>query len=59
MKKPREKQNVLEIMEKNKENKKIKKNKATLSASKNMSESEMIDNENKKLERMNNRILFR
>ena len=53
IKKPREKQNVLEIMEKNKENKKIKKNKATLSASKNMSESEMIDNENKKLERMN------
>ena len=53
IKKPREKQNVMEIMEKNKENKKIKKNKQTLSASKNMSESVIIDNENKKLERMN------
>ena len=53
IKRPREKQNVIEIMEKNKENKKLKKNKQTLSASKNMSESVMIDNENKKLERMN------
>ena len=53
IKRPREKQNVMEIMEKNKENKKIKKSKQTLSASKNMSESVMIDNENKKLERMN------
>ena len=53
IKRPREKQNVMEIMEKNKENKKIKKYKQTLSASKNMSESLMIDNENKKLERMN------
>ena len=52
-KRPREKQNMIEIMEKNKENKKVKKNKGTLSNSKNMSESVMIDTENKKLARMN------
>ena len=44
------KQKNNEIKEKNKENKKKKKN---LAENKNMSESCMIDNENKKLERMN------
>ena len=53
IKKPREKQNIAERIEKNKENKKPKKNKATLTGSKNLSESLMIDTENKKLERMN------
>ena len=53
IKKTREKQNIVEILEKNKENKKIKKNKNTLSGTKNISESLMIDSENKKLERMN------
>ena len=53
IKKTREKQNIQERIEKNKENKKPKKNKATLTGSKNLSESLMIDTENKKLERMN------
>ena len=53
IKKPREKQNIAERIEKNKENKKLKKNKATLTGNKNLSESLMIDTENKKLERMN------
>ena len=53
LKKNREKQNISEIMEKNKENKKIKKNKNNVTGNKNMSESLMIDTENKKLERMN------
>ena len=58
IKKPKEKTNYSEIIEKNKENKKIKKNKSIVSNSnntgnKNISESLMIDTENKKLERMN------
>ena len=53
IKKTRDKKNIVEILEKNKENKKIKKNKNTLSGTKNISESLMIDSENKKLERMN------
>ena len=59
LKKPREKQNHIEIIEKNKENKKLKKNKSSVTnvtnvtGSKNISESLMIDTENKKLERMN------
>ena len=57
IKKPKEKTNYSEIIEKNKENKKIKKNKSIVSNSnntgnKNISESLMIDTENKKLERL-------
>ena len=53
IKKVREKTNYSEIIEKNKENKKIKKNKNNNTANKNISESLIIDTENKKLERMN------
>ena len=53
LKKAREKTNYSEIIEKNKENKKIKKNKNNNIGNKNISESLMIDTENKKLERMN------
>ena len=54
LKKHREKQNHIEIIEKNKENKKLRKNKSNVTTgSKNISESLMIDTENKKLERMN------
>ena len=57
IKKPKEKTNYSEIIEKNKENKKIKKNKSNIInnslGNKNISESLMIDTENKKLERMN------
>ena len=53
IKKTREKQNIAEIIEKNKENKKLKKNKSSITGNKNISESLMIDTENKKLERMN------